>query len=161
MLLKVRDIMGLSKTGIIVDAEAFHKFVDVNHKDSKPVHKCLKKQKLQLMYGDDTQSLNEIKRDRRMFRMIASFMKKGAACHVNSKEIKKSIDNNNGMVNNIKLKSDDTHIISIALGEKKARLLFSVSGGDKKLHEDFKNPKIIKPKGRVYQNCKHLNLLPR
>ena len=36
------NAVGLSKKGIIVDTVAFHKFVDLNHQDSKPVHKCIK-----------------------------------------------------------------------------------------------------------------------
>ena len=35
--------MGLSKPGIIIDANVFHKFVNANHKDSLPIHKCIKK----------------------------------------------------------------------------------------------------------------------
>ena len=60
------------------------------------------------------------------------------------------------------IKSDDEHILALALVSG-ARLLFS---GDKDLHDDFKNPKIIpklggKPKsgGRVYQTQQHESLL--
>ncbi len=53
--------MGLSKPGIIVDASVFHKFVDMNHEDSVPIHKCIKKQKLTLVYGNDKKSIDEIK----------------------------------------------------------------------------------------------------
>ena len=53
------------------------------------------------------------------------------------------------------IKSDDEHILALALVSG-ARLLFS---GDKDLHDDFKNPNIISPKGRVYQTQEHGHLL--
>ncbi len=157
MCVTERDIMGLSKKGIIVDTEAFHIFANTQHKDSKPVHQCIKKQKLQLAYGDDEKSLKEIKRYPKMYKILGR-----VAVRINSKEKKKEIDENRGYINGIKLKSNDTHIIAIALVEQKARLLFSVSRGDSDLHDDFTNPAIIKnPRGKVYQKySKHQGLLP-
>jgi len=154
--------MGLLKNGIIVDAEAFHKFINTDHEDSKPIHKCIRKQTLQLVYGNDKKSLDEISKDRRMLNMLSTLAKGGATYQADSKEKKKEIDDNNRVVNDITLKSKDTHIIAIALLEKKARLLFSVSRGDKKLHKDFTNPNIIKdPRGKIYQEySKHSGLLP-
>lgn len=56
-----------------------------------------------------------------------------------------------------KCKSNDAHVIALAR-ESGCRLLFSK---DKPLHCDFTNPKLIpKPKGKVYQNKKHMRLLP-
>lgn len=156
--------MKLSKKGIIVDAEAFHKFVNINHRDSKPVHQCIEKGKLKLVYGDDEKSKNEIKRDSRMIDILRRLAKDGAVYQANSQEKKKEIDDNERVINGEKLESNDTHIIAIALVEKNSRLLFSVSGGDRKLHKDFTNPKIVKnPRGKVYQEYskKHLSLLPR
>ena len=152
--------MGLSKKGIIVDAEAFHRFVNVNHKDSKPVHQCIQKGTLNLVYGDDKKSLGEIKKSKCMRKILGRLRNSGVVYQVNSKENKKEIDDNNRFVNGIKLKSNDTHIIAIALVEQKARLLFSVSEGDKKLHEDFKNAKIIKhPRGKIYTKIQQSHLL--
>ena len=155
--------MGLSKKGIIVDTVAFHKFVDLNHQDSKPVHKCIKEQKLQLAIGNDEQSLNEISGNSCMLQIVKILIKNGAAHYVNSKEEKQEIDDSNKMIKGVRLKSNDTHIIAIALVEAKARLLFSVSKGDEKLHQDFTNSKIIKnPSGKVYkQYGSHSHLLPR
>ncbi len=155
--------------GIIVDAEAFHKFVNINHRDSKPVHQCIKRGKLKLVYGNDEKSLNEIKKDNRMIDRLKRLAKNGAAYQADSKEKKKEIDDKDGFVKGIKLKSwinhekSDAHIMAIALVDKRARLLFSVSGGDKKLHKDFRNPQIIKnPRGKIYQEySKHSDLLPR
>ena len=156
--------MGLSKPGIIVDVVAFHKFVNPEYDDdSKPVHKCIKEQTLKLVYGDDEKSLKEIANDNRMSEMVSKLKKAGVAYQTSSKEKKKEIDENDKVINKIILKSDDTHIIAIALVEKKARLLFSVSGADRKLHKDFKNRNIIKnPRGKVYQEYKkHRKLLPK
>ena len=55
------------------------------------------------------------------------------------------------------IKSDDEHILALALVSG-ARLLFS---GDKDLHDDFKNPNIISPRGNVYQKPKHAGLLKK
>ena len=52
-----------------------------------------------------------------------------------------------------RLKSDDPHIIALAIVAK-VKLLVS---GDKKLHDDFKNHPSIK--GKVYQNQDHEKLL--
>ena len=52
-----------------------------------------------------------------------------------------------------RLKSDDPHIIALAIVAK-VKLLVS---GDKDLHDDFKNHPSIK--GKVYQNQKHKKLL--
>ena len=96
--------MRLSKKGIIVDTEAFHKFVDINNEDSKPVHNCIKKGALKLVYGNDEKSLNEIKRDNRMTSILSKLMKTGAAYQIRSKEKKKEIDDKGGFVDGIKLK---------------------------------------------------------
>ena len=57
-------------------------------------------------------------------------------------------------VNKTPIKSNDTHILAIALVEKKARLLF---GSDTNLHKDFTNPRIINdPRGSIYQNKTHI-----
>ncbi len=150
------------KEGIIVDVVAFHKFSDdVNDEDSKPVHKCIRKQKLQLVYGDDEKSLEEIKRNRRMFEVWKRLDKHGGARQVHSKDKKTEIDNNRGFVNGVQLKSDDTHIIATALVDKKARILFSTQAGDTNLHKDFTNRQIINPKGNIYKHNKHKHLLPQ
>ena len=51
-----------------------------------------------------------------------------------------------------KLQSDDPHIIALAQVSG-ARLLFS---NDKRLHEDFRNPKIINnPRGKIYSTLEN------
>ena len=147
--------MSTLKKGIIVDTNAFHIFVDTEHEDSKPIHKCIKNRKLQLVYGDDEQSLKEIKGDKRMVEMIRR-LKRGVR-RVNSKEKEKEIVDNNRFINGIKLKSEDTHIIAIALLDEKARILFITK--EKNLTKDFKNLEIIKPKGHIYKNKSHEHLL--
>ena len=59
---------------------------------------------------------------------------------------------------NIPLVSDDPHLLALARLSG-ARILCSL---DQALHTDFCNPRIIsKPRGRVYQNATHENLLIR
>lgn len=55
----------------------------------------------------------------------------------------------------IKLKSDDPHVIALALVSG-ARILCS---HDEALHQDFKNVDILRPKGKVYQCAAHAKLL--
>jgi len=87
-----------------------------------------------------------------MKKMIAQFKENGVAYQVNSKEYMQKMEKTD-------IKSNDTHILAIALKEKKARLLFS--GEDKKLHKDFTNPQIINnPRGQIYKNKTHFSLLP-
>ena len=146
--------MGLSKPGIIVDANVFHKFV-TKHEDSLPIHKCIKKQKLKLVYGNDEKSIDEIKRSPKMKKMIRDLQR--ATYRVESKEMKEEIDCTR-KINKTPIKSNDTHILAIALVEKKARLLF---GGDTNLHKDFTDHRIINnPRGSIYQDKTHINLLP-
>ena len=152
--------MGLLKKGIIVDATTFHKFTDVNHEDSKPVHQYIKNQKLKLVYGNDTKSVDEIKKDRDMFNILRVLANSGAVYQVDSKKKKQEIEDHDKVIKGETLKSNDIHIIAVALVEKKARLLFSTTKGDKKLHKDFTNPKIIKnPRGNIYQKKEHKHLL--
>jgi predicted nucleic acid-binding protein len=57
---------------------------------------------------------------------------------------------------NFKLRSDDPHILALARVSK-ARLLCSL---DKELHADFDDPKIINnPRGFIYQSPKHKKLI--
>ena len=160
--------MKLLKKGIIVDTTVFHKFVDVNHEDSKLIHKYIKNQTLKLVYGNDEKSKEEIKKDNRMLKMVKLLTKRKVTHETDSKEKKREIDDNRGIVKGIKLKSwtnyekTDAHIIAIALVEKKARLLFSSEGkkGDNNLQKDFTNSNIINnPKGNIYKNKSHEHLL--
>ena len=147
--------MGLLKKGIIVDATAFQVFVKIEHEDAEPIHRCLLNQKIYLVHGNDEKSLEEFKKYPSMFDMIRKL--KRAVYQVSSKEKKKEIDENNRFVNNVQMKSKDTHIIAVALSEEKARILFSK--GDDKLIKDFTNIDIVKPKGKIYKNKDHKHLL--
>jgi hypothetical protein len=53
--------------------------------------------------------------------------------------------------------SDDEHILALAMISG-ARLVYS---HDKALHQDFCDPHILSPRGRVYQNADHVHLLNR
>lgn len=51
--------------------------------------------------------------------------------------------------------SDDEHIIGLARVAN-VRLLCS---RDTDLHQDFKNPALLKPRGSIYQNASHADLI--
>ena len=57
---------------------------------------------------------------------------------------------------NGKIASNDEHVIALAII---ANTKILVSGGDKKLHEDFKNPELVG--GKVYQQKSHSHLLTK
>ncbi len=83
-----------------------------------------------------------------------------ATYRVESKEMKEKIDLTR-KINKTSIRSNDTHILAIALVERRARLLFGGDKGDKDLHEDFTDHRIInKPRGHIYKNKTHINLLP-
>lgn len=53
------------------------------------------------------------------------------------------------------LRSNDPHVIALARVSR-CRLLFS---RDQRLHADFSNPRVLRPRGRVYQDQSHEHLL--
>jgi hypothetical protein len=53
--------------------------------------------------------------------------------------------------------SDDQHIVALARVSQ-TRLLCSF---DKDLHADFSNPKILNPKGSIYQKASHAGLIAK
>ena len=53
------------------------------------------------------------------------------------------------------LQSNDSHVIALARTSG-SRLLCSE---DHALHDDFKNKKLVDPKGKIYQNSSHRRLL--
>ena len=152
--------MNLQKDGIIIDTEAFYRFIDKEHEDSQPVHKYIEKGKLQWVYGNDEQSLNELKNYRPILDLLINLKNLGGVHQIDSKAKKKEIDSNNQKINGKQLRSNDTHIIAIALVEKRARLLFCTEDGDQRLQDDFTDPSIINhPRGKVYKNKRQEHLL--
>ena len=153
--------MGLQKKGIIIDSEAFYKFLNKNDEDSKLIYKyILQKKTLLVLYGNDEKSEKELNKNVAMVRQMARLKKRKVAYQVDSREKKQEIDSNNRKVNGNPLRSNDTHIIAIALVEKKARLLFCTEDGDQKLQDDFTDPEIINnPRGKVYKNKTQEHLL--
>jgi hypothetical protein len=53
------------------------------------------------------------------------------------------------------VRSNDVHILALARVSG-ARVLFL---RDNNLHSDFKNTKILRPKGKIYQGQRHKKLL--
>jgi hypothetical protein len=109
--------------------------------------------KLQVVYGGELgREYAKLKAVARIVRLLdqAGIAKKFADKTVDAEDINVKAS---GLCS-----SNDTHIISLArVGT--ARLLCSA---DHALHADFKNAKLIsKPRGRIYQNPTHDNLLKR
>jgi rRNA-processing protein FCF1 len=75
-----------------------------------------------------------------------------------ARDITENVDKETEKVRNMpELKSDDPHIIALAKVSG-ARILCS---NDKDLREDFRNPKLIDPRGHIYQNAKQKHLLSK
>ena len=145
----------MKAVGIIIDSNMFSTFIDKKNEDAKPIHKCILKKTLQLVYGGDDDSMREIKKHDKMKRELSRLRRLNSAIKVNKGQLekeKKKLDVS-------KLRSNDQHLICIALVRRDSRLLFSK---DKNLHQDFKNKYIINnPEGKIYQSKKdHIHLLP-
>ena len=139
---------------VIIDAcVAIRVFVEKNDPDYGLILEKMREKKLQMVYG------GELRREyltlTKVTRMVRLLDQAGIAKLIPDKDV----DAKNEQVQKQGLcKSNDTHVIALALVSR-ARLLCSA---DQDLHVDFKNHFIIsKPRGRIYQNASHTNLLKR
>lgn len=89
----------------------------------------------------------ELSLDSRVLDWLTEGDRRGRVVRVADWELEIAKDN----IGNIKLKSNDKHIIELAVSSG-ARLLYS---NDKELHKDFRSPNVInKPRGKVYSTLK-------
>jgi len=85
-------------------------------------------------------------------RLILEWLRSGGAIRVPAEEIEAQIAEVEAVG---ECKSNDIHILGLARASG-VRVLFT---RDKLLMGDFKNRKLIKPKGRIYQREEHRDLL--
>ena len=141
---------------LILDTNKYSNFLDPKDENMAPVRKWLNKNGGKLVYTDAGKFTEELKKKssqkmkewfERRLRINSDQVKL-----INSEEVKKK----EGELKSEDLKSNDAHIIALALvGEVK--LLISE---DQKLHRDFTNKKIVAG-GKVYQTKKHQHLLTK
>ncbi len=120
------------------------------HEESvAPIHKWLKKSG-HLVYSTDQSFAKEVGSKAKI--KLASYVQAGCASSISSNCFEE-LENN--LRNNPQVKSDDHHILALAL-HTRTRVLFT---GDSKLIKDFTNPNLFKPKGKIYSDQRQANLL--
>ncbi|MBI3167735.1 MAG: hypothetical protein HYZ22_04605 [Chloroflexi bacterium] len=136
---------------IIVDANFASKiFKTPKDKDSVPVVRWLLRDGALVYGGRLAKELFVVEAARRS---ILELKRSGKAFQINDEEV----DREEQIVLQMRICcSNDVHVVALARVSG-ARTLCS---GDGDLHQDFKNNKLVnKPKGRVYQNDSHSELL--
>jgi len=135
---------------IIIDTNRISDILSKSE-DAMPVLEWILKPGSHVAIGG-TKLLDEYKRVPKFFALIGEFERAGKVRRFNSSSV-------DGEQRKIELSglmtSDDPHIIGLAIVSD-CRLLYS---DDTKLHDDFKNTAIMRPKGKVYQCKDHKRLL--
>lgn len=137
---------------LILDANCMDFFLqDPVHEDMEPIERWLKTRNGKLVYSNHPQIEREM--SHKMKERLVVYRQKGQAKFYSASDVKREENELSG------LKSDDSHIIALAIVAQ-ARLLAS---HDTDLHTDYKNiPREKMPvRGKVYQNKRHARLLTR
>lgn len=133
---------------IILDSDAFGKFMDQNDQDMQPVRNWLQKKKGKIVYSN-TDKLKREWKSEGMRKQIRDLARREKLKLIDHQEVQEKENVLKG-----KIVSNDEHVIALAII---ANVKVLVSGGDKKLHADFKNSELVG--GKVYQQAKHKHLL--
>lgn len=136
---------------LILDANCLHKIFPSADNDFLPIFDAITSGKAKVTYGG-TKLLEEYKRIDSAWRMIVQLDKAGRARKVDSSAVDAQENSLRGAG---QLHSDDPHIIALALISG-VRLLCS---HDRNLHADFTNPQLLQPRGSIYQDSSHKNLI--
>lgn len=135
---------------LIVDANAAHRiFADPPGEEAVPIWSWLERDGV-IVYGGKLAA--ELERLGSVRRALAALVRAGRAylenpAEVNAVEIR--------LIEEGVLKSDDPHVVALARVSG-SRVLFT---GDGALMQDFTDPAILQPRGRVYQRAEHQRLL--
>ena len=134
---------------LIIDADVMSRCFN-GDSDFLPVYEALLRKKAIAFYGGKL--ADEYAKMTTFRSRIAAMDRIGAFKQFS----RNSVESETKTVADSKLcRSNDVHIIALARVSH-CRLLCS---NDKKLHADFTNPKILKPKGSVYSSKKHSHLI--
>lgn len=138
---------------LIIDVNVAHKILLTdNDLDFQAVHQLLFNNKTTAKVVYSQQFVDECK-NIAIRGILAQLDKAGRAKVIDANQINLEISH---VLNSGFCQSNDLHIIALARVSG-VRLLCS---HDQKLHSDFTNKKLIdQPRGKVYQNAKHKNLL--
>ena len=136
---------------IILDANCFGKFLDESDEDMNPIRTWLnrKNENAKIAHSPTGKLKFELSNSPKMLDQFNILNRKGNLKIVNHEDLNHQINILNESKN--KLKSDDLHIVALALAGN-VKVLASM---DEKLGEDFKTL----CNGKIYKNSKHKHLL--
>lgn len=133
---------------IILDTDAFSKFKNRDDQDMRPVRNWLDNKNGKIVYSN-TDKLKREWEKAGMKEQLRNWRQAG-----NLKLVSRQWAQEKENVLKGKIASDDEHIVALAII---ANVKVLVSGGDKNLHKDFKNPELVD--GKVYRQKSHSHLL--
>lgn len=135
---------------LLVDANKVSSILQEDQ-DSKPILEWLESPGSHIVLGG-TKLRNEYQRHSRFLQFLNELARAGKVKIANDDRVDRE---QQAIVAAGILVSDDPHIIALARISG-CRLIYSA---DISLHDDFKNPRILTPKGKVYQRSNHKRLL--
>ena len=134
---------------IVLDANMFHKFKNLDDEDMKPVWDWLNEQNGKIVYTN-TENIEEEWERGGMTELIKLLTQSGQLKGICSQEVEQK---KKDLKRTGEVKSNDLPTIALAVAAG-VKVLVSE---DRKLHEDFKNRKLVG--GKVYQTKDHGHLL--
>ena len=135
----------------IIDANKLGDFLNPNHEDSEPIRKWMVKGG-KLIYSTCGNFAQEV--GTRQKNKLAEYLRSGKARLVQCKQfIKEERDLKTCRL----LKSDDPHIIALARFTGTC-LLYTA---DSNLIKDFKNRRLLSPRGKIYSRSTNADLLTK
>lgn len=137
---------------LIIDSNRFHVFFNERpDADTTPIYRWLKTKNGKLVYTNFGKFSKEIKKSKNVQQTLNEYYRAGKAKLI----LKDAIEKEMRVLQGKSLKSNDVHIIALALASN-TTLLYTSDG---KLQKDFKDPRLGIKKGRIYKNKKHEDLL--
>jgi len=137
---------------LIIDANKINDLVNYpDDPDHKTIYRWLDNQNGKIATGG--LNLKELTKSDSGKRFISTLLQAGRALKYDDRDIRKE---ERKLVKSSLLNSNDEHVLALAVVSD-ARVLFS---NDQALCDDFTNHNVLpKPRGKVYKNKSHWNLL--
>ena len=138
---------------IIVDANRLGQFLaEPPHEDSAPIHNWLNRRQGSgvILYSTGGRFATEVMGKRRA--KLADYARSGKARLIPAERF---VADEQALQADGNLRSNDAHVLALARASG-ARLLYT---GDRSLMDDFRDRRIIQPKGKVYSGAANAKLL--
>lgn len=137
---------------LIIDSNVVDLALFLRHRDFAPIVDALTSGRARLVFGGKLK--REYRKKEKLWRFLVSLEKAGRARPIDDQ----AVDAETGAVQALGVcVSDDPHIVALARLSG-ARLLCSL---DCDLAIDFKNRRLLRPRGSVYKEPSHRHLLRR